>query len=50
MSESDAEHLEAAFNIKTLADLGTNKVLPLGAGRRRTGGIKGTTRLRGYFV
>lgn len=50
VSESDAEHLEAAFNIKTVADLGTNKVLPLGAGRRRTGGIKGTTRLRGYFV
>ncbi|KAF0956766.1 MULTISPECIES: hypothetical protein [Rhodococcus] len=25
VSESDAEHLEAAFNIKTVADLGTNK-------------------------
>lgn len=25
VSESDAEHLAAAFNIKTVADLGTNK-------------------------
>jgi hypothetical protein len=25
VSESDAEHLKAAFNIKTVADLGTNK-------------------------
>jgi hypothetical protein len=27
VSESDAEHLKAAFNIKTVADLGTNKFL-----------------------
>ncbi|MFC9788356.1 hypothetical protein [Rhodococcus sp. NPDC127528] len=25
VSEGDAEHLQAAFNIKTVADLGTNK-------------------------
>ncbi|CCW12013.1 hypothetical protein QLG13_00780 [Rhodococcus aetherivorans] len=25
VSESDAEHLKAAFNIKTVGDLGTNK-------------------------
>ncbi|MEU2001136.1 hypothetical protein ACH47B_11995 [Rhodococcus sp. NPDC019627] len=25
VSESDAEHLASAFNIKTVADLGTNK-------------------------
>jgi hypothetical protein len=25
VSESDAEHLKAAFNIKTVKDLGTNK-------------------------
>lgn len=25
VSESDAEHLKAAFNITTVADLGTNK-------------------------
>ncbi|QBJ98360.1 hypothetical protein ERC79_22300 [Rhodococcus sp. ABRD24] len=25
VSDSDAEHLEAAFNIKTVRDLGTNK-------------------------
>ena len=25
VSDSDAEHLKAAFNIKTIGDLGTNK-------------------------
>lgn len=25
VSDSDAEHLQAAFNIKTIRDLGTNK-------------------------
>jgi hypothetical protein len=41
VSDSDAEHLKAAFNIKTVRDLGTNKYFALAAALAALGDAEG---------
>jgi hypothetical protein len=38
VSDGDAEHLDAAFGIKTVRDLGTNKYFKLAQGLAEVGG------------